>query len=88
MNLPMERSDLRLSLRIPWINTMTNTNLVKKEFNLVSCSPSSTEFSSGTQSRNLKSQAKAETVEEQCLLACWQYHVELAFSFRPGINAK
>ena len=26
----MGRSDLRLSLRIPWINTMTNTNLVKK----------------------------------------------------------
>ena len=60
----MGRSDLRLSFRIPWINTMTNTKLVKKEFNLISCSPSYTELSSGTQGRNLKSQAKAETMEE------------------------
>lgn len=27
----MGKSDLRLSLRIPWINTMTITNLVKEE---------------------------------------------------------
>lgn len=27
----MGRSDLRLSLRILWINTMTNTNLMKEE---------------------------------------------------------